>query len=196
MQELHGDKRHIAFVTQLINGNDVGVPEVASSACLRIEALQQNGIIEQTRPQGLERHNAIDQRIARLVHNAHRPLTELAYDLEFAEVPEIGQRASPGNTDSRPPKLARALRALGQEYQREMLTKQRLGVNQFSREIDSLVPRDTKGITRGSVKMTGYVSGEKCNDLPKHAVLAISDSLESAFVAAVASARKGHCLRR
>src|SRR5580700_11741001 len=173
MQELHGDKRHIAFVTQLINGNDVGVPKVARSACLRIEALEQNGIIEQTRPQGLERHNAIDQRIARLVHNAHRPLTELAYDLEFAEVLEIGQWASPGNTDSRQPKLARALRALGQEYQREMLTKQRLGVNQFSRGIDSLVPRDTKGTTRGSVKMKGYVSGEKCNNLPRHAVIGL-----------------------
>jgi hypothetical protein len=49
-----------------------------------------------------------------------------------------------------------------------MLTKQRLGVNQFSRGIDSLVPRDTKGTTRGSVKMKGYVSGENvttCRDM-------------------------------
>jgi len=84
-----------------------------------------------------------------------------------------GNGTSPGNRDSRQPKLARALRALGQEYQREMLTKQRLGVNQFSRGIDSLVPRDTKGTTRGSVKMKGYVSGEKCNNLPRHAVIGL-----------------------
>ena len=85
-QELHGDERRVAFMPELVDGDNVGVAQAAGGAGLRIKALEVLGIFGEASGKGLERDGAVDKRVAGLVHDTHRALADLTDDFEFAEL--------------------------------------------------------------------------------------------------------------
>src|ERR1700726_4765783 len=72
-------------MAQLINGDDVGVPQAAGGSRFGIEPLQMMGIFPEAGGQRLQRYDAINERVARLVDDSHGALSEPGNNLEFAE---------------------------------------------------------------------------------------------------------------
>ena len=90
LQELHGDEAVVVLLARVVDGDDVGVRELARGLRLAEEALLHPGdlvgleLLRQR--QRLDRHLAPDLRVLAEIDHAHRALAELLLDLEAAEL--------------------------------------------------------------------------------------------------------------
>jgi len=83
VQQLHGDVGRARALAHVVDDDYRGVAEAPRRTRLAQEALAHLRVLlrREIRPQGLHRDVALDERVARLVDDAHRPATELGQDL-------------------------------------------------------------------------------------------------------------------
>src|SRR5258706_4747418 len=87
LEQLHRDVGDALVLADVEDGDDARVVEPAGRAGLAQEALAHlaEDVLGQIGQQRLERHLALDQRVDRAVHDAHRAASELAHDPVTAE---------------------------------------------------------------------------------------------------------------
>jgi hypothetical protein len=83
VEEFHRDVRDVVALAHVVDDDDVGVVEAAGRLRLAEEpALEGLGFRGgQPDRDGLDGHDAIDQRVAGLVHHTHRAMGDLTQDL-------------------------------------------------------------------------------------------------------------------
>jgi hypothetical protein len=88
LQQLHGDVRRPVALAHVVDDHYRRVAEASRRARLAQEALAHRGLLvrREIAPQDLDRDVALDDRVARLVDDAHRPAAE------FGEDPVSAQR--------------------------------------------------------------------------------------------------------
>ena len=89
LEELHREKRRVAFFAEVVDVDDVAVGEVGRGACLAEEALAVLGAATELRGDDLDRHRPCEQGIERLVHGAHPTLAETLGDLVTTNTPHV-----------------------------------------------------------------------------------------------------------
>ncbi len=90
LQELHGDIGGAIASAHVVDRDDVGMIEAPGGLGFAEEPLFEcRGLLRrQVEADGLDGHGAIDQRVARLVHDAHRAAAEFPGD--FVAAKQIG----------------------------------------------------------------------------------------------------------
>jgi len=83
--QLHGDEIHIAVAVDFVNRNDVGMVQCGSGLGFLDETQPPRGIGRLLRRKHLQRHEAVETRVPRLVDHAHAALAELLEDLVVGE---------------------------------------------------------------------------------------------------------------
>jgi hypothetical protein len=88
LEQLHGEVGEVAVLAEVVGGDDVRVRELAGGARLEREALlvvaaRAGVLVEQD---GLQRDDAVQGRVLRLVDDAHGAAAELAQDLVAADL--------------------------------------------------------------------------------------------------------------
>ena len=81
---LHGNKRSVIFVAQLVDGDDMGMLESACRTRFLIEALERIGLRTQAARDGLQSDEPADKRVAGFINRAHRPAANFGDDFVFA----------------------------------------------------------------------------------------------------------------
>ena len=96
---LHHDVREVAFGAEVVHLDDIAVVEPRHGAHFALEAHRNHARgfrIELAGEDGLDRDPAVQVRVEAVIHQAHRPLAEDAFDLVTAERFEfVFQSASP-----------------------------------------------------------------------------------------------------
>ena len=87
VDELHGVVVNASLATDGVDGDDVGVVELAGSAGLVLEALDELGIEEGGEGQDLEGDAPAERDLLGLVDHTHAAPAHLAEDAEVAEGP-------------------------------------------------------------------------------------------------------------
>ena len=87
-QELHGHVGHALGLADVVDGDDVRMVQPPGRARLLVEARFVLGhlVLGQGEVDGLDRHDAVEHRVARLVDDAHGALPELRQKLVAAEL--------------------------------------------------------------------------------------------------------------
>ena len=85
-QELHGDVGNRVALAHVVDRDDVEVVETPRRPGFAIEApFEDFGILARhVEIHGLERYDTVEQGVSRLVHDAHRPVTQFPEDLVAA----------------------------------------------------------------------------------------------------------------
>src|SRR5262245_29991016 len=96
LEELHDEKRRAAFLTDLVRRADVRMLELRERTGFAVEALSEVRVEREDIGQDLEGHDAIEPRVARLVHLAHAARAEGRNDFVTAEPSSWNE----GHTDS------------------------------------------------------------------------------------------------
>ena len=91
---LHGDERLVAMLADIEDGDDVLVGEAPGGPRLAGEAIAGHGV--EGGAEELDRHHAVDQRIAREVDLAHASTAEELDDFEAADAVELVHRVPRG----------------------------------------------------------------------------------------------------
>ena len=84
---LHGEEVDVVFLSDGVDLHDVRVVELRRGLRLALEALDERGILRQLAADHLERHDAVERHLVRLVDGRHPASTQLAQNLIVAEGP-------------------------------------------------------------------------------------------------------------
>ena len=84
-QKLHGNERDSVFFPQVVNGNDIGMAQVACRLSFPVEALQKAGVVLKRGGHGFDRHQPSQEGILRFINNSHGALAQLREDLIFTD---------------------------------------------------------------------------------------------------------------
>jgi len=88
LQKFHGDERGTVFFAEIVNGDDVEVPEAARRFRLSVEALEQLGILAEIAGKGLQCDRAFENGVIRAVDDPHCALAEYSLNFIFAQLVE------------------------------------------------------------------------------------------------------------
>ena len=80
-QQLEGNERKAADVTDVENLDDVGMSLLRNGLCLNLEPCQILGLCETTRANHLQGDEAAQSVLVRLIDDAHAAVTKLCQDL-------------------------------------------------------------------------------------------------------------------
>ena len=78
VNQLHGDVRHAALVTHIVDRDDVRMLKPAGGLRFAIEALEHAGIVGNAGRDRLKRNLSIYHRVARSVHDPHGAMPQFA----------------------------------------------------------------------------------------------------------------------
>ena len=94
IDQFHGDEGNAALVSHVVHRYDVGVLQAAGGLRLAVKTLKQIGIVGDAGGDGLQRNEAVDNRVPRAVHHAHGAMAQLADHLVFAQLLQLTPLAS------------------------------------------------------------------------------------------------------
>jgi hypothetical protein len=98
-EELHDRERLVALPADVVDGEDVGMREGGDRLRLALEAGERVGARREMRRQHLERHVALEPRVARPIDLPHPSSPELAQDLVRPEPISDRERHAPSSID-------------------------------------------------------------------------------------------------
>ena len=83
LQEFHRDIGDVAATADVVDGDDIGMTQTTGSLGLLVESrlVLLALFLRKTQGDGLDRNDAVYQRVGCLVNDPHRPLTEFADNL-------------------------------------------------------------------------------------------------------------------
>ena len=77
----HAEKVQAVLPSKIINRDNVRMIEFREGSCFTLKPFRKTAIIADVWPQNLERHNAIQFRLAGLVNDSHTAVADMFLDL-------------------------------------------------------------------------------------------------------------------